>query len=349
MASMSPNIEDFARNYDRLWEEDCSIDRIVNFCRAHLAKHSIDNRSLPTGYEETEICSIWRKARWGEMVFQPVFLKHLYNWYDDYFYHYHDDDALLAAIGEYIRGGDMQCTCESMIRNTSRIFGMGEDVLHDKVRAFFWFNLRKAEGMWVSSLRYTDLRCVDNVKVRNAMMARKHPGHQVIPAGLCLTDCKHGNLPPRIQAALEKDSVSLFNIEMTLSGKRISMDLLNGVLYFNAYSILAHLLRNRMDQVEYRLAPKDLLRHLCAKEFKTCKEEIVDIVDALEEAFPGICKETDLLGNTPLWYCLYHPNNKDSLVEALKKHGCDPGQRNSIHLNYRICRNALTLFSPQFS
>ena len=94
-----------------------------------------------------------------------------------------------------------------------------------------------------------------------------------------------------IQAALEKDSVSLFNIEMMLSGKRISMDLLNGVLYFNAYSILAHLLRNRMDQVEYRLAPKDLLRHLCAKEFKTCKEEIVDIVDALEEAFPGICKQ----------------------------------------------------------
>ena len=341
---MDPSaIKRLALEYDRLWEKDCSVERIIDFCRAHLAKHPIDNCALPRGYEyeETEICSIWRKARWGEMVFQPVFLTHLYN--------NQDEDALLIAIGEYMRGGDMQRTCELMIRNTSRIFGMDEDKLSDKVRSFFWGNLRKAEEMWESSLRHTDIRCVDNVIVRNVMIAKKHPGYQRIPAELYWAECKQGNLPPRIQAALEKDSVPLFDIEMTLSGKRISMELLHGVFFFNAYSILAHLLRTRMDQVMFRLPPEDLLRHLCAKEFKSKMDNVAEVVDVLEDKSPGICTNTDLLGNNPLWYCLYHPQNKEALVEGLKRHGCDPNRRNHIHLSYRLCREALTHFSPKFS
>ena len=128
---------------------------------------------------------------------------------------------------------------------------------------------------------------------------------------------------------------------MTLSGKRVTTGLLRWLLVYNAWNIILHLLKHRAKQVTSILPPHDLLIGICA--YGTKCNAAVKVLDALEELSPGVSKSTDSLGNTPLWYCLYHRSPSDELVQALIRHGCDPDQRNHLNLSYRICAEAQKL------
>ena len=138
-----------------------------------------------------------------------------------------------------------------------------------------------------------------------------------------------------MRKAINKDSVSLFELELTLKGKRVTIGLLRRILEYNAWNILVHLLKSRTKAVTSILSPQDLLISICAYGAKN--DATVKVLDTLEELSPGISKHTDKLGNTPLWYCLYKRRTDDPLVQALLRYGCNPDQRNHLNLSWRIC------------
>ena len=178
---------------------------------------------------------------------------------------------------------------------------------------------------------------VDNDDIRVAIVKTKFPGYERIPAGLYFTQwpLQGWLITTEMRNAIEKDSVSLFDLELTLTGKRVTIGLLRRLLLNNSWNIILHLLKHRTKQVTSILSPYDLLICICVNVSRN--DATVKVLDALEELFPGISKSTDKLGNTPLWYCLYHRSPEDGLVQALMRYGCDSDQRNHLNLSYRIC------------
>ena len=150
----------------------------------------------------------------------------------------------------------------------------------------------------------------------------------------------------KLERALQQDSISLFELELTLSGKPLQISLLRWILKKHAYQILDHLLRNRLKALSAILAPQDLLICLC---MHPQGNGALMRLDTLEELFPGISRSTDSLGNNPLWYCLYrHKASSTELAQALLRNGCDPDQRNHLNLSYRLCRWAENLFGIRY-
>ena len=311
---MENNIEELVTQYEALWENDAPMEQIVEFCHQHLDE------------EKTLFLILAYSAKWRSMVFMPSFLRHLR---DDY-------DTLLRELALYLRN---KCGSNyyDFFMIVSRILSM-KNVLSDKVRAAFWTVLKNV-GWRYSGLVWEgceDMVLVDNEGIRSAILKRKKKGYGLIPHGcFFMDDTRFITLPDTILQALKIDSASMFEMDLTLTGKKITAGLLRAILRAHAFNILIHLLKCRAKALAAILSPFDLLICICAYPSKDEKE--VKLLDTLEELYPGISQRTDKLGNTPLWYCLYKRSTDDPLVLALIRHDCNPDQRNHLNLSYRIC------------
>ncbi len=310
------DIEALVKQYEALWENDAPMEQIVGFCRRYSQKLLEDERG------ETPLLNILCQSdKWGEMVFMPAFLKHLTN----------NDDSLLHVIGSY----SFRCGHIITIINC-RILSMKRG-LSDRIRAFFWSFTRKVRYNIIRIIHNENTMLVDNDDIRVAIVKNKFPGYERIPAGLSFAQgsLKGWLITTEMRNAINKDSVSMFELELTLTGKRITIGLLRRILCEHAMNILLHLLTHRLKQVTAILSLQDLLIHICAYEPNRAKA--IKVLDTLEELYPGISKSTDKLGNTPLWYCLYR-SGREKLEEALIKYGCDPDARNHLNLSYNLCK-----------
>ncbi|MBQ7178248.1 MAG: ankyrin repeat domain-containing protein [Victivallales bacterium] len=213
-----------------------------------------------------------------------------------------------------------------------------KNILSDKVRAAFWTVLTNV-GWPYSGLVWEgceDMVLVDNKGIRSAILKRKKKGYDLIPQGIFFMDDKRFiSLSEKMLQALQLDSPSMFEMALTLTGKKISAGLIRAILCASASNILIHLMKQRSKLLANILSPLDLLISICVNVSKN--EAAVKVLDALEELFPGISKSTDKLGNTPLWYCLYKRRTDAPLVQALLRYGCNPDQRNHLNLSWRIC------------
>ena len=312
---MENNIEELTRQYEALWENDAPMEQIVKFCRRY------SRTVLEDEHGKVPLNSVLEQSRiWGDMVLQPSFLKHLAD----------SDDCLLRAIGTFFRQHP------GVIY---RILSMKKG-LSDRIRAFFWTLMRKASFRIIIN---ESTLLVDNNDIGKWIVKNKFRGYERIPAGLYFAQwpLQGWLITTEMRNAIEKDSVSLFDLELTLMGKRVTIGLLRRLLHNNSWNIVLHLLKHRTKQVTSILSPHDLLICICAGQSRS--DAVVKVLDALEELFPGISQRTDKLGNTPLWYCLYHRSPEDSLVQALIRYDCNPDQRNHLNLNYRICAEVQNL------
>lgn len=312
------DIEALVKRYEALWENDAPMEQIVGFCRHYSQKLLEDERGM------TPLIKILcQSEKWGEMVLMPAFLKHLTN----------NDDSLLCLIGSYsFRCGGHK----NIIYN--RILSMKKG-LSGRIRAFWGAMIRKEQ--FYLHRKNDNLMLVDNDEMRVVIVKNKLPGYERIPAGLYFAQGSLiGRLTTEMQNAINKDSVSMFELELTLTGKRITIGLLRRTLRKHAMNILLHLLKHRLKQVTAILSPLDLLIHICAYERNSAAA--LKVLDTLEELFPDISKYTDKLGNTPLWYCLYK-NGREELEEALIKYGCNPDARNHLNLSYNLCKEFRSL------
>ena len=312
---MESNIEELKSQYEALWENDAPMEQIVEFCRQHLD-------------EERTLWDILRNsAKWGNMVFMPPFLRHLRD----------DDDTLLRELAIYLRN---KCGSNYYVffMIVSRILSM-KNILSDKVRAAFWTVLTNV-GWRYSGLVWEgceDMVLVDNKGIRSAILKRKKKGYDLIPKGLFFLDDKRFiPLSEKMLQALQLDSPSMFEMALTLTGKKITIGLLHAILRASGYNIIVHLLKCRFKAVTAILPLQDLL--ICMVANHGNKDRTPDF-DSIEELFPGIIKGTDKLGNNLLWYCLYNTNayTKD-VAEHLIRNGCDPDARNHLNLSYNTCK-----------
>ena len=329
---METNIEELVRQYEALWENDAPMEQIVEFCR-QLLKPDAD----------TPLIRILHNSRkWGELVLMPPFLKHL-----------RDDDApLLCTLANYLLPpppggyGYRHINHSKVFAHVSRVLSM-RTVLSDRTRAFFWRLMISVSWPYFGLIPngIEDIVLVDNADVRTAIVKRKRPGWELIPKGLVFWEGRRQPLTDKMQQAIARDSVPMFELAMTLSGKTITAGLLREILHWQAFNITSHLLRKRPKAIAAILTPRNLLICLLLSKAREHPqvEKAIACLDTLEELSPGVSKSTDSLGNTPLWYCLYHRSPSDELVQALIRHGCDPDQRNHLNLSYRICAEAQKL------
>ena len=319
--------------FEALWENDAPMPQIVDFCRQHLnTKFVYKRQAEQEGFNETlekryiPLEDILPESnKWGDMVLMPSFLRHLQD----------DDMPLLKHIGELLmfrRNNDFYHRAFNAI---ARILSM-KNVLSDMIRVFFWILMRKITWPYLGLIfdGCEDMVLVDNPDIRRAMIMRKHRGHELIPPGLVFMDGKRQmELSQKMDQAMGGDSISLFELELTLSGKKLTASLLRGILHYRAYNIISHLLCHRTKAMTAILSPQDWL--ICCCSYADGRG--IKVLDTLEELYPGISKTTDKLGNTPLWYCLYRSGSEE-LEEALIKYGCDPDARNHLNLSYNLCK-----------
>ena len=325
---MENNDEELLRRYEALWENDAPMEKIVDFCRQHLGlavELKNENKQHVQVDSDQFFRALSKSTKWGSMIFMPSFLRYLHD----------DDNGLLCAfVGLLCNNNHFR-----ILVNVSRILSM-KRILSDKVRASFWGVLKA--GFWqycrAINIGCADITLVDNENMRQIILKRKIAGYDCIPKGLVFLDDKRFiALSDKMIQALQLDSVSLFEMALTLSGKNISMGLLRAILRANAFNVLIHLLKHRPKTLTSILSPLDLLICLCASEFKN--ENEIKVLETLEELYPGISKSMDKLGNTPLWYCLYHRNSSDFLVQELIRYGCNPDARNHLNLSYNLCKD----------
>jgi hypothetical protein len=328
-------LTELVKQYEVLWETDAPMEQIVDFCRRHLQMAKIN----PKGHEESELLSILKQSnRWGPMICMPMFLMHLKD----------DDDELLKLLGEFYRdqdkGGKLwwQCMC------AARILAM-KTLLSEKVRAFFWCLMMRNISWCHSGVIYescADINLVDNIDILNAIIYYKSSGYERISPGLYFNYGRGGKYSAKMLEAIRFDSASLFEMELTLSGKKITAAMLRELFYMRAFNLIEHLLRKRRKSLGVVLSPQDLLIWLCSlRRNLGSLEGKLKLIDTLEELYPGICKCVDKLGNTPLWYylraCIYSGKLTNEIVQSLVRYGCDPDQQNHLGLSYRICKEMM--------
>ena len=323
------------QEYEELWEKDAPIRQIIDFCSQHLYTEIVYKRQ-PAQEESNEtlektfipIEDILQKSnKWGDMVLMPSFLKHLQE----------DDMPLLKRIGEYLMHSRHHEFYHRAFNAIARILSM-KNVLPDIIRAFFWTLMRKITWCYRGCVPddCVDIVMIDNSDIKLAMFKYKHAVHDLIPPGLVFMDAKrHYELSKKMEQAMAEDSISLFELELTLTGKKLTASLLREIMHYRAYNIISHLLRHRTKAMTAILAPQDWLICCCS-----CADgRGIKVLDTLEQLYPGISKTKDKLGNTPLWYCLYRCG-REELEEALIKYGCDPDARNHLNLSYNLCKEA---------
>jgi len=242
-----------------------------------------------------------------------------------------EDDEILKAIDHWVcdSSGDLRLK----VAFVGRILSMKE-FIPDRIRACLWnalrrrgYNSNSGAEIWPPD---DYAQCVVDYK------GCRRTNGGLLPNGVRFKVLHAPVLTEKIQAALEQDSVPLFEIEMTMTGKRLGGGLLVEIVRHGAASLLSHLLRKRYKALAAILPPTDLLFYICAKSPEDRSKPLASVLDTLEELFPGICQKTvDRLGNTPLWYCLYEYNCK--MAEALIRYGCNPDARNHLGLSYNLC------------
>ena len=318
---MGSNFEELMSQYEALWENDAPMEQIVEFCRHHLDED-----------KETLFYILLNSAKWGNMVFMPSFLKHLRD----------DDDLLLREFASYLRARH-GINYNDIFVIVSRILSM-KRTLSDKERAIFWTVLKNISWPYYGlvSEGCEDMTLVDNGDVRRAILKRRKKGYDLIPKGLCFLDDKRSMpLSEKMLQALQLDSVAMFEMALTLTGKKITIELLRAILCASGYNIIVHLLKCRFKAVTAILSLQDLLICMVAnhRDIQRTSEKTLAFFDSIVELFPGIIKSTDKLGNNLLWYCLYNKNayTKD-VAEHLIRNGCDPDARNHLNLSYNICK-----------
>ena len=180
-----------------------------------------------------------------------------------------------------------------------------KETMPDNLRSLFWTEML---GFSFSKhhLRDDDLWFMfDNESLRKTLYEGRRKEYENIPIGLLFEQKVSVSVSEGIRNVLPKDDVAIFEITSTLLGQKLTVGMLQAILSYGASAILSHLLRHRLNEVSRILPPFDLLCCICAR--KTANPEFdVAMLNALEEIQPGISKMTDHLGNTPLWYCLYH-------------------------------------------
>lgn len=294
------------QEYDALCERNPPMEEITAFLRERCLEGPVFRNLMN------------RPAR-NYILLTPAFLLALRD----------DDDELLEVIGSWVRDNRSKDLFLKM-DFIGRILGMKESI-PDRIRAFLWNAIRER------------FHCHDVPRIIS------HPGDyagnvinyvDIRPAFLPekLADWRNStSLTEKMQVALWQDSVPLFEIELTMTGKRVAKTLFSLVLFYEAANLLSHLLKERSKAVAAILSPIDLLFYICARPPKSTGRTFVPVIDTLEELYPGICQKTeDSFGNTPLWYCLYESNWK--MAEALIRYGCDPDKRNLLNLSYALCR-----------
>ena len=238
-----------------------------------------------------------------------------------------DDYEILKAIGSWVCDGFNNLRLK--VDFVGRILGMKE-FIPARIRALLWNAIRercRSERINCCPGEYAE-NVVNYIGIRPNLL-QDPPVNWHYPT--LLTE--------KMQAALEQDSVPLFEIELTMTGKRVAKRLLDQILRYRAASLLSHLLRKRSKALAAILPPTDLLFHICAKVPEDRNKTLASVLDTLEELYPGICRETvDTLGNTPLWYCLYEQHTT-KMEEALIRYGCDPDARNHLGLSYNLCKD----------
>ena len=326
------------QEYETLWENDAPIPQIIKFCSQHLYTEIVykqqpaqegSNETLEKRYLLLE--NILQKSnKWGDMVLMPSFLRHLQE----------DDMPLLKRIGEHLMHSRRHGFYHRAFNAIARILSM-KNVLSDKTRTYFWTLMRKITWPYCGCVPddCVDIVMIDNSDIKLAMFKYKHAGHDLIPPGLVFMDGKrHYELSKKMDQAIGEDSISLFELELTLSGKKLTASLLREIMHYRAYNIISHLLRQRTKAMTAILAPQDWLISCCS-----CADgRGIKVLDTLEQLYPGTSKYTDKLGNTPLWYCLYK-NGREELEEALIKYGCNPDARNHLNLSYNLCKEFRSL------
>ncbi len=324
--------DELVQQYEQLWENGAPMEQIADFCRHHLQKINHQDK------EENELLCILRQSyKWGPMTCMPVFLKHLKD----------DDDELLMVLGEFFKifGGGNNYLWRCM--TAARILSM-KTVLPDKVRAFFWRLMMKTISWPYRGLIYescADITLVDNETIRKSLVYHKKSGYERVPPGFYFMDAPlriQKSLSRKMQEAIRHDSISMFEMERTLSGKKISASMLRLMFCYRRYNLVEHLMRKHSKALASILSPLDML--ICFCRLQTDPQ----LVNILEELHPGICKCVDKLGNTPLWYCLvaiarvsggrFHT---EEFEQTLIHYGCNPDQRNHLGLSYRICKEML--------
>ncbi|MBP5639595.1 MAG: hypothetical protein J6X55_08955 [Victivallales bacterium] len=326
------------REYEELWEHDAPMPQIVDFCRQHLHTEIVykrqpaqgePNETLEKSYIPLE--DILRESnKWGDMVLMPSFLKHLQE----------NDMPLLKRIGGHLMYPHHHDFYHRAFNAVARILSM-KNVLPDKIRAYFWTLMRKITWHYNGCVPgdCVDIVMIDNSAIKLAMFKMEHAGHDLIPPGLVFMDGKrHYGLSEKMDQALREDSISLFELELTLPGKKLAAWLLREMMRYEPFNIISHLLLHRTKAMTAILAPQDWLICCCSYvDRRQGAEGAIKVLDALEQLYPGISKTKDKLGNTPLWYCLYK-NDREKLEEALIKYGCDPDARNHLNLSYNLCK-----------
>ena len=319
-----------------------SIKKFVELCRKV-------SKERP-GWLSEVLCTIYGVE---EMLLNPTYLKALHK----------DDYGLFSAIRNYcIYPNDT----ERKIEKIEELLRMRQE-FSDRIRALLWFIAREI-GYFGPAFPNLTLFVIDEfIYIRKQfpdILMRKHfPEatyaflwsivHRVYWEApfsnetLFLNAIRRTGTPrdfPRIDSrmpetmrqALKNDSVSLYEIELTMSGKRLSKTQLFLIIKYKAANILCHLLRTRVKALTAIITPQELLCLICRY-----PGPWVPVLDTLEEMYPGISKNTtDIFHNNPLWHCLYHKCYRNcELEEALIKYGCDPDARNFLDLSYNICKD----------
>ena len=139
-----------------------------------------------------------------------------------------------------------------------------------------------------------------------------------------------------LEEAMDKDSVSLFEMQRKLCGRPISDSMMQELVVYDAARCFVHLLSHYPRRVFKLRSPEEWLITVC----RCARDELaVAAVDELERQFPGIVARTrDPWGNTPLWNML-HKNAKEKLEAELIRFGCDPDSTNVWGLSYRLLRD----------
>ena len=245
-----------------------------------------------------------------------------------------EDDCLWRPLAFWLNSAHSDT--HLILAYVGRILGMKE-AIPDRIRVFLWKALMRRGSYLKLEAEIWPPRdygqsVVDYKGCRRA-------GGGLLPRGVLFRVLHAHVLTEKMQAAVEQDSVPLFEIELAMTGRRIGGGLLVEIVRHGAASLLSHLLKERFKALSAILPPTDLLFHICAKVPEDRNKTLASVLDTLEELYPGICRETvDTLGNTPLWYCLYEQHNT-KMEEALIRYGCDPDARNHLGLSYNLCKD----------
>ncbi len=142
-------------------------------------------------------------------------------------------------------------------------------------------------------------------------------------------------LPKTLAEAVESDSVSIFEMERLMCGKKISLSLVHILISKNAGNILSYWLTQKGDALSRLVSLKDLFFYLCGY---GKKDLLFKVLPTIHQCNPQLIPEArDDRGNNALWYAFHNREKGMSEVcDELKRLGCDPNVRNAINLNYTM-------------